>query len=334
MPASRMGESGPPEIEPRPKFALSATQLTTGVVASTVSALLGSTLGVAGTLLGAALGAAVYSVAAALYAHSIAATKHKLAHARWQLRMQQQQRVPDDHATTMLDAVATRDAATDEAVPGLAASGPASVDNPDTVTTIDDTATDMVADASVPAVSASEATAVLPAVYRPAGGKPAGNWRGILAGAVGSAFAFALALVLVTGLESAKGQPLSGGTPGGLSVLGGAAASAPDPWQVPDTGTTPAPSSPTITETATETQTSTETVVTTEPATSSVPDNPEKPLDPPAEDSGLPATSEPAVTDTAPTSPADEPESDAPPTPTSGADNPPDSAADEDSAPH
>lgn len=66
----------------RPKLEISATTITTGVVASTASAMLGSTLGVAGTLVGAALGAAAYSVAAALYTHSVATAKYRVQERR------------------------------------------------------------------------------------------------------------------------------------------------------------------------------------------------------------------------------------------------------------
>lgn len=75
-----------------------------------------------------------------------------------------------------------------------------------------------------------------------------GRWRGVLAGALGTALVFALSLLVVTGIESVKGDPLAGGQPGGLSVLGGGSVGRPDSPRVPDTsrpatGTTSGPGS-------------------------------------------------------------------------------------------
>jgi hypothetical protein len=235
-----------PETAPaRPKLEISATTITTGVVASTASALLGSTLGVAGTLVGAALGAIAYALVAALYSHSVAAAKYRVH----ELRARTGRGTWPDWA----DSTATGD------IPEAR--------------TVEWTVID------------PESAATEPSGRRSADGREAKpvtktggwNWRPVLAGALGAAFAFALALVLVTGIESVKGGPLSGGTAGGLTVWGGSSQGSPDVAQsgaagaqsdAPTTNVTSAVTrTSTATSTATETATSTATSTATETAT-------------------------------------------------------------------
>jgi hypothetical protein len=238
--------STPSESAPeRPKLQLSATTVTTGVVASTASALLGSTLGVAGTLVGAALGAVAYAIVSALYTHSVEAAKYRV----------QERRVRTDRGTwsdwAEAAATATVDPASDLVIDESAAQDPVS---PAT---------------RKPRMRAADTT---PTARRTTVGW---NWRPVLAGALGSAFAFGLALLLVTGIESFKGAPLSGGSAGGLTVLGGSTHDSPDavkPSIVPSTGVTtsavphPSMSTSTATQTAPETATETATQTATETA--------------------------------------------------------------------
>lgn len=277
-----------PDTE-RPKLVISATQITTGVVASTTSALLGSTLGVAGTLLGAALGAVAYSVAATLYGHSVAAAKHRIRLARVA-----QTGLGSSPSDVIYDATAgdLAPVSIGGATPVLAdahrGSRPGALaTDPDGAgwATFDESPTlpgVVLPVAPLPGTPIPEApspgetmvpgsTATIrnpaepplprtPRIPR----KPAPQWRSVLAGALGSTLAFALALLLVTGIESAKGAPLSGGKAGGLSVLGGSAPVRPDSAKAPATGTT-TDSPATVTETSVSTSVATETSVVTAP---------------------------------------------------------------------
>lgn len=202
----------------RPQLQVSVTSVTTGVVASVSSALLGSTLGVAGTLVGAAVGAVVYSLAAAFYQHSLATTKYRLESRR--------------HALGSLDGELT----TEE--PG-------------------ETGNDV-----IPAAAHSDTVTRT----RQRAERPVYQWKAVLAGSIGSALAFGLALLLVTGIESAKGSPMAGGVHGGLTVLGGAPAAQPDP--ISPRGQT---TSVVDVRTSTATAVSTHTVRATETVTSEVP---------------------------------------------------------------
>ncbi len=79
---------------------------------------------------------------------------------------------------------------------------------------------------------------------RPRHPSPRRPFRGVLVGTVAGAVVFIAALVVVTGIETVKGTPLSGGGAGGLSVLGGDPVGDPDPASVPAPAGTMAATTP------------------------------------------------------------------------------------------
>ena len=183
-----------------PRLELSLTQILGSTGAAVTAAFLGSRLGVAGTLIGAGLASVISVVGGALYTTSLKATRHQVTKVL--------AKVDDDH----VDAPRTR--------PGGLGLPPA----------------------PGAAGLASPEPRPLPVAPRRADPRSPGRrtrpvLRGVVAGVILSAAVFAGALVVVTGFESVTGTALSGGSAGGLTILGGH-----DPGRSSDdhTGTTPA----------------------------------------------------------------------------------------------
>lgn len=194
----------------RPAFELSLTQIVASAAAATTAALLGSRLGVAGTILGAAVASLISVVAGAVYSHSIAAARHRVKLA---LHNQEQLAGPPTEAFT------PSFAAVEETLPVTRPVG--SVTGP-----LD------VPDLTVPSTGTVRVVTPTPAPRRK-------GLRAMALGAVATVAVFAVALVMVTGIETVKGTPLSGGNSGGLSVLGGARGPVADADEPTDTGPAP-----------------------------------------------------------------------------------------------
>ncbi len=217
----------PEALEP-PTFQLSFKQLLAGAAAAVTAAVLGSRLGVAGTLIGAALASSVSMIAAAVYSHSLATAAYKVKGARAQ---------SDTVAAAPTEQLTLPSQAWGQLPPA----------------------------ASPTAAPMSVSATVRPPELRTPPRSPR-SWRARwVAGGLGVVAACALALLAVTGIEAVRGTPLSGGTPGGLSVLGGASVGTPDSSAT--TGRTSSGSPTTTVSTGSDSPEST-TDVTDGPATS------------------------------------------------------------------
>jgi len=220
-------------------FNLTLTQIAAAALAAVTAAVLGSRLGVAGTVIGAAIASITTTTANAVYQHSL---ERSLRRSRERL------------------AAATRPRTAAARAPSTSAAAP-----------------------SAPPTSAPPATRIRDAGSgadeRQHGGElPVRSGDGArrrFAVAAGALAAFGLALVVVTGLEAVRGEPLSGGggttvgrvfgdatapadrDPGGPSTPPGAPSSTPTGTPAPSSepsgepsGTTVTPS-PTITDSTT-----------------------------------------------------------------------------------
>jgi|GEM_PF-7044532 len=198
--------------EEEQRFSLSVTQVLASMSAAVTAALIGSRLGVAGTLIGAALASVVTVVGSAVVGHSLVMTRRQVQKAVLQVRR-------GDEGTT---------------------SGPAA-----------DEAGTILLPAVLP--PAADQTVVIPRAVLPSAaarrpgpehaepGRPRPTRRrvsaGVLVGLAATAAIFVSSLGAVTLLETIKGSPLSGGTSGGLSVLGGSGGPAGGSITVPATTT-------------------------------------------------------------------------------------------------
>lgn len=197
-----------------PRLELSLTQILGSTGAAVTAAFLGSRLGVAGTLIGAALASVISVVGGALYTTSLKATRQRV--------------------TKALVGRAEDDGDTAGARPGLPLlpTGPTAP--------------------SVPSAAGHGAGGTRGGAA-PGGSarRPRPGLRGAIAGVLVSAAVFVGALLVVTGVESVTGSALSGGSSGGLTILGGSDAGGHD---------TP-PGAPASSTTSTSTSTSTSTTV-------------------------------------------------------------------------
>lgn len=233
---------GKSDDDDAPKFSLTATQVVASMSAAVIAAFLGAQLGVAGTVIGAAIASVISVVGGAVIGHSLLITRHKV------VQTVQQVRTPgmplDDQETARLTAVTRFDL---ERAARLrpTSDGPTDAPRPTTGTA----------------------------------GRPTRGWwsrpgrlRWVLVGLATSVLVFAGALGAVTVVEAVKGAPISGGTEGGFSVLGGNNRTGGDSG-TNDPSTTTAPSTATVTETTTAPATSTAPTTsagsTTAPTTSS-----------------------------------------------------------------
>jgi len=222
----------------KPRIDLSATQVLGGALAAMTAAFLGSRLSVAGTVVGAALASIVAAVAGNLYTASLRSTREKV-------RTVFQGRVDGSSMPATVTTVDTTpaDPATDEAWHWSAAAAPA------------------------PAAAAPPA---------PATDRPAKRWS-VRSMVLGALAAFALAAAVLTGLELATGQALSGGHGTTISQVGEAEKPAPrkDPSPAATAGTaSPSPSasaSPIPSATATTSSTPTASAAPTEQPDTSAP---------------------------------------------------------------
>ena len=261
-----------------PSLDLSVRQLFASVGAAVTAAILGSRLGVAGTLIGAALASAITMVASAVYSHSLATAQYKIRHAR---------ATEELAASAVTMVIASPQQAWGMVPPSTPNRWPA------------------VAATGIPTLPQASA----PALRRMARWKMAG---------IGTLVACALALLTVTGIEAVRGTPLSGGSSGGLSVLGGGSVGTPDttvPTTVPATTSTTSSSAATsssIADVPAPTVTSTVTVPPSDPATTatatSAPTSTSVPTSSTATSSATASTTSPAPA--SPASPADAPPAD------------------------
>jgi len=166
------------------------SQVMAGAMAAVTAAVLGSTMGFAGTVVGAGLASVVTTVGGALYLRSIQRTKQGVATVRDMV-------VARAGATSVTLAEERPATEAEAAAAGLAAPGEPgeSADDPDT------------AEPAWPAAGddAGERTEIVPAAA-PARRKL--RWPALIAASV---LAFALGMVVITGVEWLRGEPLSGG---------------------------------------------------------------------------------------------------------------------------
>ncbi len=208
-----------PDIDNTPRFELSLRQMIASTGAAVTAAILGSRLGVAGTLIGAALASIVTMCAAAIYSHSLAKAQYK---------------VRQKLTTGQAGLPAAADAPTVVLPPAARAWGQWTESGP-----------------WAPAAAVAPSVTAVSRAPRP---RRQWLWAG-----VGALATCVIALGAITGFEAIRGTPISGGAQGGLTVLGGAAAGA------PDTGPTDAPTRSTTHSTTT---TSTSDPASTNPTTS------------------------------------------------------------------
>jgi hypothetical protein len=215
-----------------PKLSLTGTQVVASMSAAVVAAFLGAQLGVAGTVIGAAIASVISVVGSAVIGHSLLVTRHKVA------QTVQHVRAPgspaDEQETALLTAV-TRFDLERTARPRPTSDGPTDASRPPT------------------------GTAGKPTKGRRGWWTGPGRLRWVLVGLATSVLVFAGALGAVTVVEAIKGAPISGGTEGGFSVLGGNNRTGGDSGTNDNTTappTTTTPSTATVTETTTAPATS------------------------------------------------------------------------------
>src|SRR6266545_2776664 len=253
---------------------LNPLQVFASAAAAVTAAVLGSRLGVAGTIAGAALGSAVTAAATTLYLHSMERARAVTTRAAVAARSTVAGRTTVAARTTVATGADAR-----------AATGPDVGDATGAATGPD--VGDATGAATGPAAGADADDAEPPTRHRLGWGLAA----------TGAVIAFALALTVITGLESARGRPLSG-SDGGTTlghVLRGPAAPATQPSTTPTptptptaTGTgitTPTPSSAasgtaTPTSAASPSSTVTPTATPPSPVTTSGPPTTTPPADP------------------------------------------------------
>ncbi len=183
-----------------PKFSLTATQVVASMSAAVVAAFIGAQLGVAGTIVGAALASVISVVGSAVIGHSLLVTRRTVTRTVQHARGGES---PDREETTdrtvLLTAV-TRQDLQHAALMGGPTGAAGRTDD----------------DRSVAGRPATPATPRSRSWWsRP------GRIRWALIGLATSVLVFAGALGLVTVVEAVKGAPISGGSQGGFSVLGG-----------------------------------------------------------------------------------------------------------------
>jgi len=178
----------PDRPEPaKPRIDLSATQVLGGALAAMTAAFLGSRLSVAGTVVGAALASVVAAVAGNLYTASLRSTREKV-------RTVFQGRVGGSSMPATVTTV--------EGAAGSAQQAAAAGETP-----------------QWPVADAPEAPVL-------AAARPSRRWS-VKSMVLGALAAFALAAAVLTGLELATGQALSGGHGTTISRVGEAEKPAP-----------------------------------------------------------------------------------------------------------
>jgi len=176
---------------------LNTTQVVASMSAAVVAAFIGAQLGVAGTIAGAAIASVISVVGSAVIGHSLLVTRSKVVQTVQHVRTAGSSTVSpaDSDETVVLTAVTRQDL---ERTALMRQSTPAP---------------------SRPDVPRSASTAAAPA-HRSWWRRP-GRIRWALLGLATSVLVFAGALGMVTMVEAVKGAPISGGSQGGFSVLGG-----------------------------------------------------------------------------------------------------------------
>ncbi len=204
-------DADPPEAE-RPRLQLTPAQIGAGVAAAITSAILGSGLGLAGTVVGAGLGSAVSITASAVYSHSIATTRHRL------------------NRTKDRFGAAGRALGTAARLRPIPLAGPPAPAGGNGCAHAQHAGMGVLLARTEQGINGTGDSRPSRRPSRTPRQRETGvsRWRTALLGAAASAAIFALALFVITGIESVKGAPLAGGTPGGLSVLGGGSIGWPD----------------------------------------------------------------------------------------------------------
>jgi len=181
----------------KPSFTLNTTQVVASMAAAVVAAFIGAQLGVAGTIAGAAIASVISVVGSAVIGHSLLVTRSKVVQTVQHVRTAGSSTVSpaDSDETVVLTAVTRQDL---ERTALMRQSTPAP---------------------TRPDVPRSASTAAAPS-HRSWWRRP-GRIRWALLGLATSVLVFAGALGMVTMVEAVKGAPISGGSQGGFSVLGG-----------------------------------------------------------------------------------------------------------------
>lgn len=254
------------------KDTVRVSQVMAAAMAAVTAAVLGSTMGVAGTVVGAALASVVSSVGGALYLRSIQRTKDGVRTVT--------EKVVARAGTTKVsigvvrvDEKPTEDAEAGPAAPVATGAAEETATDSEVESAAEETATEGKAESE-----AKEAAEERPPKHRPFG------WPAVVAGSV---LAFVLGMLVITGVEWIKGEPLSGGsgtTFGEVVQRGGGNDAEQQAPETPPatTSTSTTPSTETVTEspsaepTTSDSSTTSSTTTTTPPSSdSSQPTEPE-----------------------------------------------------------